>query len=76
MACSSTTGRAVASYTYRFTGILMGTPKFTIDATHATSVKVTTTLTRPTVMTLRVTIVAQGKGSDTIQSVKISYVTC
>jgi hypothetical protein len=76
MSCSAGTGHAAASYTFRFTGILMGTPTVTVTGTHTTGLRVTETLTRPSATTLRVTIVAHGKGSDTIRSVRITYGTC
>ena len=74
--CSSSTGHASASYTFRFTGVLMGTPTVTVTSSHTSGVRVTETLVRPSATTLRVTVVAHGKGSATIQSVRINYGTC
>jgi hypothetical protein len=76
MSCASSTGHAAASYTFRFTGILMGAPTVTFTGGHTTGVRVTETLTRPSATTLRVTVVAHGKSSDTIRNVRINYGTC
>jgi hypothetical protein len=74
--CSSGSGHATAVYTFRYSGILMGTPTVTVTSSHASGVKVTKTLTRPTATTLRVTVVAHGAGGDTIRSVRVTYGTC
>jgi hypothetical protein len=76
MSCSSATGRAVATYTFHITGLLMGTPTFSASAVHTGSVKVTTTLSHPSASVIRITIVARGKGSDNIRGVSIDYSTC
>jgi hypothetical protein len=76
MSCSTTTGRAVASYTFRITGLLMGTPTFHVASAHTSGVKVTTSMTQPTASTVRVVVVATGRGSDTIRSVSLNYTTC
>jgi hypothetical protein len=76
MTCSRATGRAVASYTFHITGLLMGTPTFHVSSAHASGVKVSTTVTHPTASTVRVTVVATGRGSDTIRSVSLAYATC
>ena len=76
MSCSSATGRAVATYTFHITGLLMGTPSFSVSAVHTGSVKVTTTLSHPSASVIRVTVVARGKGSENIRSVGIDYSTC
>jgi hypothetical protein len=76
MSCLSSTGHAAASYTFRYSGILMGTPTVTVASRHTSGVKVTTTLTHPSATALRVTVVAKGKGSDTIRTVHITYATC
>jgi hypothetical protein len=76
MSCSSATGHAVATFTFHITGILMGTPTFGVAAVRLGSAKVTTTLSHPSASVVQVTVVARGKGSETIRSVNIDYSTC
>jgi hypothetical protein len=66
----------VASYTFHITGLLMGTPTFHLASAHTSGVKVTTTVTHPTASTVRVIVVATGRGSDTIRAVSLNYATC
>ena len=74
--CSTTAGRAVATYTFRFTGRLMGTPTFSVNAVRSPGVKVTAILSHPLASMIRVTVIARGKGSLNIRSVGIDYSTC
>ena len=74
--CSTTAGRAVATYTFRITGRLMGTPAFSVNEVRSPGVKVTATVSHPLASVIRVTVVARGKGSLNIRSVGIDYSTC
>ena len=76
MTCSRTTGRAVAIYTFHITGLLMGTPTFHVSSTHSLGLKVSTSVTHPSASAVRVTVVATGRGSDTIRRVSLAYSTC